>query len=297
MSPDAIMAYLEPIGALLEGAVAEALTYDKDWKNVRPLMRAIFDALHLPTKAAEYAAICNDADIWLDIKLWTRDKLFQKKKMQLCLPDICYVSFLDDFRKEYSLLEVPLLAGNQKGTGQNPRTSLSLALLSAFGESVHHDDIVAASKKPEAYKGMTFMLKLCLLRVFMVQSEPLYMTQYVVSYLVATLDYILDSLRKDQYSLPDGIDTLHEKLKAVVDKRMYVRCDPHFFSIVQRYLRLFEGQILSTLTAFSAMRVSKEDLQRLDSSPRILQTLNKIAFSWKFQVCTDCYLSCLCSLI
>jgi hypothetical protein len=122
------------------------------------------------------------------------------------------------------------------------------------------------------------------------------MNQYVVSYLVVTLDYILDLLRKDQCSLPDGLDSLPSKLKGVMAKNNHIRCDPQFRSIVERYLGLFEEQILNTLTAFSAMRISKEDLQRLDRSSHILQTLNKISASWGLEVCADPFLQCLYSL-
>jgi hypothetical protein len=45
---DAIMAYLEPIEALLEGVVTEVLSYELDTKVVISLIYSIFDALLLP---------------------------------------------------------------------------------------------------------------------------------------------------------------------------------------------------------------------------------------------------------
>jgi hypothetical protein len=291
---DAIMVYLEPIEALLEGIVTEALTYEPDAKVALSLIYSVFDALQLPIKATEYAAVCTDADIWQDIKTTTRDRLFQKKNMQNCFPTFLNLAFYSPvIRKYYGEIEEQLRAESGVGVGPNTRASLSLALLSAFGESVHHHDIVVASRKPEAYQALSVMLNNCVSRVFVDQADPLYINQHVVSYLVVTLDYILDSLRKDQYSLPDCLDILPAKLKSVVDRKIYIKCDPQFFSLVERYLGLFEEQILNTLTAFSAMRISKEDLQRLDRSTHILQTLNKVATSWELEVCADQFAHCL----
>jgi hypothetical protein len=291
---DTIMAYLEPIEALLEGIVTEALTYEQDAKVALSLIFSIFDALQLPTKATKYAAVCNDADIWQDIKTTTRDRLFQKKNMQSCFPTFLNLAFYSPvIRKHYGEIEELSRAESGEGVGPNTCASLSLALLSAFGESVHHHDIVVASRKREAYQALSVMLNNCTSRVFLEEAVPPYVNQHVVSYFVVTLDYILDSLRKDQYSLPDGLDILHAKLKSVVARKIDIKCDPQFFSIVERYLGLFEEQILNTLTAFSAMRISKEDLQRLDRSTRILQTLNKVATSWGLEVSADQFFHCL----
>ena len=289
---DKIMAYLEPIDSLLEGVVTKALSYDRDEKSLTSLIFAILDALHLPTNATDYAAVCDDADIWQDIKTVTRDRLFQKKNMQACLSFIYYLAFEHEIREHYILHEEKLWAENEKGTNQHSRTSLSLALLSSFGETAHHHDLVVASRKAETYQCLSIMLTNCTVRVFKNQADQLYINEYVASYLVATLDYILDSLRKDQYSLPDGLDTLPVKLRAVMKNKSYTRCDPQFLTSVEKYLALFEEQILNTLTAFSAMRISKEDLQRLDRSPHILQTLNRVAFGWGLEVCSDTFLSC-----
>ena len=149
----AIKGYLEPIEAILDGITTEALTYDRDDKTAVSLTYAILDALHLPIKASVYAAVCDNAEIWQDIKKETSEVLFQKKKMQECFHTFINFAFTDSRIRNYcGALEEKIWAENDECLGQNSHNSLSLSLLSAFGESVHHHDILVASKKPETQR-------------------------------------------------------------------------------------------------------------------------------------------------
>ena len=282
---DAVIAYLEPIGVLLDGIVSVALTHGSSDADNLSLARAILDALQLPSKTTVFAAVINDADIWLEAKTVTRDILFQTKKMQECFPRFINIAFYSQaIRREQEALDGKLRAENEKGIGEYSLSSLSLSLLSAFGEAVHHQDVVVSYRKVNTQEALSVMLKNCRSRVFEDRDEAVYVNQYVMSYLAATFDYILDSLRKDQYSFPESFDTLPAKMKAVIKGSKSSNCDPQFLILVEMYLDLFEEQILNTLTAFNAKKISKKELDRLDQSPHILRILEKIAHSWELQV-------------
>jgi hypothetical protein len=283
-----VLAYLSPLLALLEGVAAQGLEFSQtrrfsqDDRLEVSVGSVMFDVFQLSLKAKAYADVCDKMDITRDIAAAVRDKVFTSKKIQECLPMIANCAFINQvFRKSTGVFEENLSSG-ASGAAQSGAL-LYFSLVSGFGEAVHQRSLFTAHQKSQGQHAMNTMLVRCMALTFLDQ-EPLHVNQYVVSFLNATFHFLVESLRKDQYSLPDGLALLPSKLKSALAKRASYICQPEFFRVIERYLQLFEEQIMNILTAFNAKSISKEDLNRLDKSPQILESLNKIADSWGLEV-------------
>jgi hypothetical protein len=283
-----VMAYLSPLLALLEGVAAQGLEFEQagripqDYRLEVSLASVMFDVFQLPLKAKAYADVCDKMDLTRDIAEAVRDKVFTSKKILECLPALANCAFMNQvFRRSVGVLEEEILSG-ESGAAQSGAL-LYFSLLKGFGESVHQRSFFTAHSKTHGQHAMNTILVRCIALTFLDQ-EPLHVNHYIVSFLDATFLFLLESLRNDQYSLPDSLALLPSILKKALSKRASYICHPEFFLLIERYLRLIEEQVMNILTAFNAKSISKEDLHRLCKSPQILESLNKIADSWGLEV-------------
>ena len=298
---DVVMTYLSPLIALLEGIAAQGMEFNQSRRSLRDdklegsLASIVFDILQLSIKAKVYAEVSDNINTTEEISEAIRDKVFASKNIQDCLPMIANCAFSNPgFRKGVGVFEEKVLSGSS-GAGESG-VRLYFSLLSGFGEAVHKRSLFTSQKKTHGKLVMDTVLLRCLALTFL-DLEPLHVNHYVVSYLAATFKYLIESLVKDQYSFPDCLARLPSKLKSALSRKSSYICHPEFFRIIEIYLGLFEEQIMNILTAFNCKSISKDDLNRLDKSPEILHSLNKIAQKWGLEVCrlSNCFL-CLSSL-